>query len=224
MIDTEAIKTAVVTGLSVYCGVPVIRSNQNEMPPTYPYLVFTVITPESENNGTFGEYEDGIDRRPTLQGWSISAVADSNADSLFLASKAKDWLDRVGTTYLNDRGVICQETTAVTNRDSVLNVEYEYRNGFDATFWTFSEIDADSGTNGPGEIRSVMINGGAESGGDESGGEASFTETDYENLINLPRINGHQLIGDKSAEDLQLLGEIGNTEILLIWNTVMTLE
>lgn len=90
MIDTESIRLAVVAGLGVYCGVPVIRSNQNEAPPAYPYLVFTVITPETANNGTFGEYEDGIDRRPTTQLWSISAVADENAASLRLASKAKD--------------------------------------------------------------------------------------------------------------------------------------
>ena len=217
MINTETIKTTVVTGLGIYCGVPVIRSNQNELPPVYPYLVFTVITPESENNGTFGEYEDGIDRRPSSQGWSISAVADTHSESLRLASKAKDWLDRVGTTYLNDRGVICQETTAVTNRDSFLTVEYEYRNGFDATFWTLSEIESDD-ADGPGEIRSVVINGGTADYDDSS----ESAEGDYEKLINLPCINGHQLIGDKSAEDLQLFGEIENTEILQIWNTVMT--
>lgn len=44
---------------------------------------------------------------------------------------------------------------------------------------------------------------------------------DYENLTHLPRINGVALLGDKSAEDLFLIGEISNEEILQIWNTVM---
>ena len=43
----------------------------------------------------------------------------------------------------------------------------------------------------------------------------------YETLQNKPMINGHTLSGDKTSEDLQLIGEISNEKILLIWNTIM---
>ena len=114
--------------------------------------------------------------------------------------------------------MICQETTAVTNRDSVLSVEYEYRNGFDATFWVLSEVERND-ADGPGEINSVVIENQEVTPG---GGGETPTETDYEKLMNLPLINGVRLIGDKSAEELDLIGEIENTEILRIWNAVMT--
>ncbi len=141
MIDTDKIRQCVVTGLKNYLGVPVIRSNQNETPPQYPYVSYTITTLESENNGTYGEYEDGIDRKAVTQTWSISAVAATNSESIELASKAKQWLERVGTIYLNDNDVICQRCTSINNRDNVLSVEYEYKNGFDAVFWGYSEIE-----------------------------------------------------------------------------------
>ena len=141
MIDTDKIRECVVVGLSNYTGVKVIRSNQNEEPPDYPYIVYTIITLESENNGTYGEYEDGIDRKAVTQTWSISAVAATNSKSIELASKAKQWLERVGTVYLNDNDVICQRCTSINNRDNILSVEYEYKNGFDAVFWGYSEIE-----------------------------------------------------------------------------------
>lgn len=52
-------------------------------------------------------------------------------------------------------------------------------------------------------------------------GGSGGTATDYEILRNHPRINGVELIGDKTGEELGLLDEIENTEILAIWNTVM---
>ena len=140
MINTENIKRYVVTGLKKYLAVEVIRSNQNQKPPAYPYLVYTITTLESKNDGTFGEYTDGTDRKAVTQVWSVSALADTEAESIRLASKAKEWLERVGTLYLSEHDVIVQSVTGVTNRDNVLSVEYEYRNGFDVTFWSFSEV------------------------------------------------------------------------------------
>lgn len=140
MIETDKIRKCVVPGLAEYLGVQVIRSNQNQKPPKLPYLVYTITTLETENKGTYGEYEDGVLRKPATQIWSLSALAATNAESVKIASMARDWLDCVGTTYMNDQGVICQNCTNVTNRDNVLSVEYEYKNGFDATFWAMSEV------------------------------------------------------------------------------------
>lgn len=140
MIDYDGIRVGVAKGLKDYLGCPVIRSNQNTAPPKYPYLSYTITTLVSQNNGTYGVYEDGTERKPFTQTWSISALSDDNAESVSLACKAREWLDRVGTAYLNDKGVIVQSVGGVTNRDNFLTAEYEYRNGFDVFFWLMDEV------------------------------------------------------------------------------------
>ena len=142
MIANEYIRTTVVKGLKAYLGCPVIRSNQAAEPPKYPYVSFTVITPMSENNGTYGEYEDGVARKAVIQTWSITALSDKDDESVMLANKAREWLDYVGTSHLRDKGIIVQSVTSINNRDNVLTVGYEYRNGFDCRFWTYDEIDS----------------------------------------------------------------------------------
>ena len=141
MIDYENLRSTVVQGLKKYLRCPVIRSNQNAEPPPYPYLSYTVTLLMSENNGTYGKYDDGIARKPVTSRWSITALSDDNIESVTLANKARAWLDYVGTEYLNDNDVIVQSVGSVTNRDNVLTTEYEYRNGFDAVFWLYDEVE-----------------------------------------------------------------------------------
>lgn len=141
MIDSENLRLTVVKGLKKYLDCPVIRSNQAAEPPPYPYVSYTVTTLMSENKGTYGEYEDGALRKPVIQTWSITVQADNDAESVKLANMAHDWLDCVGTTYLNDNKVIVQSVSSVTNRDNVLTTEYEYKNGFDCFFWCFNEVE-----------------------------------------------------------------------------------
>ena len=141
MIDYKNLRVVVVTGLKDYLGCLVTRSNQNIKPPAYPYVSYSIITPMSENNGTYGEYEDGIARKPVTITFSFTAISDDNEESLMLANKAKEYLDYVGTVHLNDNGVIVQSTTNVTNRDNFITTEYQYRNGFDCVFWSYDEID-----------------------------------------------------------------------------------
>lgn len=133
-------RSTVVSGLKKYLKCPVIRANQNAEPPPFPYVTYTVITPMSENNGTYGEYADGVDRKPFTQTWSISALSDDDTESFTLACKAREWLDRVGTVYLNDNDVIVQIVGSITNRDNVLTIDYQYRKGFDVVFWMLDEI------------------------------------------------------------------------------------
>lgn len=140
MIDYENMRIAICKGLKEYLGCPVIRSNQNESPPKYPYLSYTITTLLSENNGTYGEYEDGSKRKPFTQTWSITALSDNNSESVTLAVKAREWLDQIGSLYLSDNNVIVQTIGNITNRDTFLTTEYEYRNGFDCFFWLFDEI------------------------------------------------------------------------------------
>lgn len=135
-------RITVAKGLKKYLGCPVIKGNQNAEPPPYPYVSYNVTTLMSENNGTYGEYDDGYVRKPVTTTWSITAQSDDNSESVTLANKAREWLDYVGTLYLNDNNVIVQSVGNVTNRDNVLTVGYEYKNGFDAVFWLFDEIKA----------------------------------------------------------------------------------
>lgn len=140
MIDYESMRKTVVSGLKSYLQTPVIRANQNESPPTYPFVSYTITTLESENKGTWQEHDDGTDRKPVTQIWSISALSNDNSESVALASIAREWLDRSGTVYLNDNNVIVQSTGSITNRDNFLTVEYEHKNGFDVVFWLYDEV------------------------------------------------------------------------------------
>lgn len=141
MIDHENLRKTVVSGLSKYLGVPVIRSNQNAEPPGYPYVSYTVTTAEQANNGTYGEYEDGIDRIPVTQTWSITVQSDKEEESISFAGKARGWLIHSGRIYLNDNDVIVQSVTDITNRDNMISIEYEYKNGFDVVFWLMDEVE-----------------------------------------------------------------------------------
>ena len=147
MFDYDGLRRAVATGLSKYLGCPVVRSNQNENPPSYPYVSYTIITLMSENKGTYGIYEEDngvIERKPFTQTWSITIQSDNNSESINLAIKAQEWLDKVGKVYLDDNNVIVQSVGNITNRDNFLTTGYEYRNGFDVVFWLMNEIKCDT--------------------------------------------------------------------------------
>ena len=146
MIDYENIRNKVVDGLEEYlkkinpkCEVQ--RSNQDHEPPSYPYVSYTITTLQSENKGTWQVHEDGIERKAITQTWSITILSDDNTESILLASKAREWLDHTGTTYLNDNDIIVQSVTAITNRDNILTNGYEYRQGFDCFLWLYDEVE-----------------------------------------------------------------------------------
>ena len=166
MVDIESLREVVVTGLKEYLGCPVIKSNQNAPAPDYPYCSYTITTVASENNGTYGEYEDGVSRKGVNTVWSITVQSDDNSESVTLANKAREWLDYVGTVYLNDNGVIVQAVTSITNRDNILTSEYEYRNGFDCFFWCYDTVEISVDT-----IDTVQID------------NSEITQEDYEDII-----------------------------------------
>ncbi len=139
MIDLDAIRTVLVKGLKEYLKIPVIRSNQTGNPPPYPYLSYTITNLASENRGTWGEYEDGKDRKPITQTWSLTVQSDNANEAMQLTMKAHEWLDRAGTVYLYDNHVIVQSVGNISNRDNLITIEHEYRNGFDFVLWLLSE-------------------------------------------------------------------------------------
>ena len=140
MFDYEGLRKNLVSVVSKYLDCPVVRSNQNEAPPPYPYVSYTITTLMSENKGTYGEYEDGKARKPFTQIWSITALSGDNSESVNLSVKAREWLDHVGRDYLNGKNIIVQSVGSITNRDNFLTAEYEYRNGFDFTLWLYDEV------------------------------------------------------------------------------------
>lgn len=141
MVDIKSLRKTVIDGLEKYLGCKVIRSNQNAHLPKYPYGSCTVTTVATENNGTYGEYEDGISRKPVKTVISFTFRSDDDLESVTLANKAREWLDYVGTVYLNDNDVIVESVTSISNRDNVLTVDYEHANGFDCFFWGFDEVE-----------------------------------------------------------------------------------
>ena len=157
MIDYENLYKTVTSGLEKYLGCTVRRSNQNKKPPAYPYVSYTITTLMSENKGTYGEYDDGFDRKQVTQTWSISALSDKNEESITLACKAREWLDHVGTVFLNDNNVYVQSVGSITNRDNILTIEYEYKNGFDVVFTLFDVVENPNAE--AGYIETVSING-----------------------------------------------------------------
>ena len=157
MINYENLRKTVVKGLKEYLNCPVIRSNQNAEPPKYPYLSYTIITPMSENRGTYGEYDDMKARKSVNQTWSITVQSDNNDESLNLANKAREWLDYVGTVFLNDNNVVVQSVTNVSNRDNIISIEYEYKNGFDCIFTCMDEVTSTNET--VEDIESISLNG-----------------------------------------------------------------
>lgn len=160
MIDYEGMRNTVAKGLKNYLGCPVVRSNQNADPPQYPYVSYTITTLMGENKGTYGKYEDGYARKPVTSIWSITALSDDNVESITLANKAREWMDYAGTIDLNDNDVIVQSVGGVTNRDNVLTVEYEYKNGFDAVFYLFDTVKVDIANEG--EIDNIALSQGKE--------------------------------------------------------------
>ncbi len=161
MIDYDGMRVAVCSGLKDYLGIPIARANQNEPPPSYDYLSYTITTLLSENNGTYGVYDDGTERKAYTQVWSLTSLSDDNSRSVLNAVKAREWLDRVGTTYLYDNNVVVQSVGSITNRDNFLTSEYEYRNGFDAVFLVYDEIGAGI-VAGDGYIEEVAVNAAEE--------------------------------------------------------------
>ena len=146
MIPYKHIRNVVVKGLKSYLNCPFIRFNQEGETPAYPYGGYTVLTDMLQNNGTYGEYTDGIARKLVKHSWSITFQSDNEEEAYLLACKAKEWLDYVGTTYLNDNNVIVQSTTSVMPRDNLLTTNYEYKRGFDVFFSCFDEIKSNRET------------------------------------------------------------------------------
>lgn len=148
MIAYKSMRSTVAKGLAEYIGIPVIRSNQTAKAPAYPYASYTVTTIAAANNGTWQQHSDGIDRKMVRSIWSFSFLATDFDESIMLATKAREWFEHSGRVWLSDNGITVQSTTDVTNRDNILTVEYERKNGFDVVFYVYDETKNPSESTG----------------------------------------------------------------------------
>ena len=148
MIAYKQMRSAVAQGLKDCLGVPVIRGNQTAEAPPYPYAVYNVTTIAGENNGTYQQHEDGTDRLMVRSIWSFSFLSKDWDESVMLATMAREWFLHSGRVYLSDHGINVQSATDITNRDNLLTVEYERKNGFDVVFYVFDEVESPSKSTG----------------------------------------------------------------------------
>lgn len=144
MIDQKNINIIMAQGLSDATGCEVVKSNlANARIPPYPYISFTVLNTDTKK----GTYSVSGGRRymPLIQTWSLTVQGDDDNKTQLAAMKAKDWLEETGRLYLNDHGIVVQNTGAITNRDTLLTTEYEYRKGFDAVLSIMNVVNAQDG-------------------------------------------------------------------------------
>lgn len=143
MIDLNNTREIIVTALTEYLGIKIIRSNTASPLPKYPFASYTIRTLLQNQAGTWGEYDDGKDRIPASQIWSITVQAKGNAESMDLTLKAYDFFCHAGRWILKDKNIVVSNVSEITNRDNLLTVGYEYKNGFDVTFGFMNEIESD---------------------------------------------------------------------------------
>lgn len=148
MLDLKAMRAAVFKGMGEYLGIKIIHSDQTAKAPAYPYGTGKATTPAGENNGTYQQHEDGIDRLMVPSTWSFSFLSDDPDESIMLATKAREWITHSGRMWLSEHGITVQRATNITNRDTILTVEYERKNGFDVVFYVFDEVKNPAGTYG----------------------------------------------------------------------------
>lgn len=148
MIDNKKMRETVGRGLKEHLGIPVIRGNQTAAAPPYPYAYYNATTIAGKNNGTWQRHADGIDRLMVRSIWSFSFLSADYDESINLAIKARNWFQHTGRAWLAEHGITVQSTTDITNRDNILTVEYERKNGFDVVFYVYDEAENPIGTNG----------------------------------------------------------------------------
>lgn len=140
MIPYKELTTAIPKGLREHLGIPVIQGNQTAPAPPYPYSTYNVTTIATANNGTWQKHPDGVDRKLVRSIWSLSFLSADEDESVFLAVKARSWFEHVGRVWLAEQGVTVQSTTVILNRDNLLTVEYERKNGFDVVLYVYDEV------------------------------------------------------------------------------------
>lgn len=136
MIQQATIQQAMLSLLEEYTGCLCVPSNTTKQMPAYPYISFTVINTEARK-GTYAEITDETGAKvlymPVLQKWSFTAQSKDDAEALEIAMRISDFFAEARRVALEDNGIIVADVGAITPRDNLLTIEYEYRKGLDIT-------------------------------------------------------------------------------------------
>lgn len=157
MIDVRKTEIIIADGLSKFIDCPVIASNQPVPTPEYPYISYTITTAYVSNVKGFCIDSDGTRFKEFNQIWSFTSQSDNDTESLTNALKVKNYFDLAGNTYLSDNGVVAVKTSNITNRDNIISINFEYRNGLDVTFRLLDIIEK-SVAETAGYIETVILN------------------------------------------------------------------
>lgn len=161
MINYREIEKLIVNGLQDYLtsqgyNCPVIMANQTSPIPEYPYISYTITSPVISDAKTYGVTNDGTRFKSMVQIWSFTVQSGDDTETANIALAAYDWFALVGSTYLSDNKIVAQRVGSITNRDNLLSIEYEYRQGFDVQFLLPHVIDG-SALQSAGYITSTTI-------------------------------------------------------------------
>lgn len=140
MIDQKTINILITEGLKEITGCEVVKANLAGAPiPGYPYISFTILNTDTRK----GTYSGGAAGKyiPARQTWSFTVQGSDDDETFRIGLLSKDWFEESGRRLLNDHGVVVESVGAVTNRDTLLTVAYEYRKGFDAVLSLMNVIE-----------------------------------------------------------------------------------
>lgn len=120
--------------------------------PQYPYISFTVINTETRK-GTYSTEDGNTLYMPTLQKWSFTVQSDKDNEALEKSMLIADFFAEAKRQELADNEIIVADVGAITSRDNLLTIEYEYRKGLDVTLRLNNVIENETET-----IDKVVLN------------------------------------------------------------------
>lgn len=141
MIDQKTINIMITEGLKEITGCEVVKANLAGAPiPDYPYISFTILNTDTRK----GTYSGGPAGKyiPARQAWSLTVQGSDDDEAFRIGLLSKDWFEEGGRRLLNDHGIVVESVGAITNRDTLLTVSYEYRKGFDVVLSLMNVIQA----------------------------------------------------------------------------------
>ena len=137
MIPQAQIQRDMLSLLEDFTNCTCIPSNTTKKKPPYPYISFSVIN-TSVQKGTYARAtitENGTEKdvlfKPATQTWSFTVQSPDDAEAMRIAMLISDFFAEAKRLELEDKGIIIADVGAITPRDNLLTIEYEYRKGLD---------------------------------------------------------------------------------------------
>jgi len=144
VINITKIRNDIVAGLYSYMNIPVIFMQQNKPKPPYPFISYKITTPFTNDSQEILTTEKVASSNPNFDydiqytrseqpqmTISITAYSKDIGESENKALEALGWFKFIGRDYLEGKGIVVVDTTAVQNRDTLIVDDYERRIGFD---------------------------------------------------------------------------------------------